>query len=234
MPARNAPEDSAARIAAGARTLGVELDARALAELGRYLDELELWNARSNLVGEHDRHALIDRHLVDALAAVPVLRELGPGLRIADLGSGAGLPGVPLAIALRPREMVLVEPRRKRASFLASVRRALPEVALRVLEGRADALAAVDEGRFDAVVSRAALGDEELGASAARLLRPNGLLVAFRGLGDATASDTSAADATDHGAAATAAFAAPISHRYALPGANRSFRLAIWQRRRFT
>jgi 16S rRNA (guanine527-N7)-methyltransferase len=210
------------RLRQGATALGVDLDDAAIQALSRYLDELELWNARMNLVGEHDRRSLIDRHVVDALAAVPTLRSLGTCLRIADVGSGAGLPGVPLAIALRPGGMWLIEPRKKRASFLRSVRRALPELRLEVVENRGEVVARRPglAGTFDAVVSRATLDDRELLACAAPLLREGGLLVAYRGTGDAGAQ-----------AAPGPLFEGPVAHRYTLTEARREFRLDVWTRR---
>lgn len=182
--ARSAEADPAAeraRLREHTEALGVHLDDPALGDLLTYLDELERWNARANLVGEHDRATLIDRHLVDSLAAVPLLRGLGERLRIADVGSGAGLPGIPLAIVLRPAEMLLVEPRRKRASFLRALRRKLPALPLEVREGRAEDLDPAETGPLDAVVSRAALSDAALRDAAAPLLRQGGLLVAYRG-----------------------------------------------------
>jgi 16S rRNA (guanine527-N7)-methyltransferase len=216
------PIDAAARLRSGARSLGVELDDECIASLVRYLDELDLWNARVNLVGEHDRRTLIDRHVVDALAAVPLLRALGPELRIADLGSGAGLPGVPLAIAIRPREMCLIEPRRKRANFLRNIRRVLPGLGLHVLEERAEDVALRDEcvARFDAVVSRATLGDEELQACAAPLLKDGGLLVAYRGV----------IDSEQKPIAPGSEFSRPFTHAYSLWEARREFRLDSWTR----
>lgn len=216
--------DAGPRLREGAATLGVQLDDAAVTALSRYLDELELWNARTNLVGEHDRRTLVDRHLVDALAAVPVLRALGGSLRIADLGSGAGLPGVPLAIALRPREMWLIEPRKKRASFLRSVRRILPDLGLQVAEERGEDVARRTEltGALDAVVSRATLADGELQACSAPLLREGGILVAYRGAGEGAAESLSIRE-----------FEGPVSHRYTLTEARRGFRLDVW-RRRFT
>lgn len=210
------------RLREGAAALGVELDDAAVGALSRYLDELELWNARTNLVGEHDRRTLIDRHLVDALAAAPVLRALGENLRIADLGSGAGLPGVPLAIALRPREMWLIEPRKKRASFLRSVRRILPELGLQVAEERGEDVARRTEvtGALDAVVSRATLADAELQACSAPLLRDGGILVAYRGTGDVRAEPASIAQ-----------FEGPVTYPYTLTEARRGFRLDVWTRR---
>lgn len=224
MARRGSPsvEDAAQRLRDGASALGVEIDDEGLEDLLRYLGELELWNARTNLVGEHDRRSLIDRHVVDALAAVPLLRALGNRLRIADIGSGAGLPGIPLAIVARPREMRLIEPRQKRASFLRSVRRALPRVHLEVAEERCEDTARRQElaGTFDAVVSRATLPDTELQACATRLLREGGALIAYRGTGDTTPA-----------AASAPGFDGPVSHRYALPEAGRTFRLDVWTRR---
>lgn len=175
------PTAEGVRLREHAGALGVELADGALRDLATFLDELELWNARVNLVGQHDRATLIDRHLVDSLAAVPLLRLLGGDLRIADLGSGAGLPGIPLAIALMPRAMLLVEPRRKRASFLRAVRRKLAGLPLDVHEGRAEEIDPAVSGPFDAVVSRAALSDAELRSAAAPLVRNGGLLLAYRG-----------------------------------------------------
>ncbi|MEW6269049.1 MAG: 16S rRNA (guanine(527)-N(7))-methyltransferase RsmG, partial [Thermodesulfobacteriota bacterium] len=206
------------RLLDGAAALGVALDEPALEALQVYLAELLAWNRRLNLVGEHDVATLVDRHLVDSLAAVPVLSALGPGLRIADLGSGAGLPGIPLAIALRPAEMVLAEPRQKRASFLRAAARWLPAYALRVVTRNAAELAALEAGRFDAVVSRAALPEDDLVTVAAALVRAGGLLVSFRG----------AEPPLD---VVSDAFAPPHIRPYALPGARRTFTLLIRERR---
>jgi 16S rRNA (guanine527-N7)-methyltransferase len=214
--------DAAARLRSGAQSLGVELEESHVTELLRFLDEIELWNERMNLVGPGDRQTLIDRHLVDSLAAVRLLRSLGDGLRIADVGSGAGLPGIPLAIALRPRETCLIEPRRKRASFLRNVRRALPALGLQVLEERAEDVAVRVEnvGSFDAVVSRATLGDDALLGCAAPLLRDRGLLIAYRGPSDGD-RDLSPP---------RSGFSRPSVHGYALREAHRDFRLDVWTR----
>ena len=213
--------DATTRLREQASSLGVDLDDIAVGRLVRFLEELELWNARTNLVGEHDRQSLIDRHIVDSLAAVPLLRSLGTGLRLADIGSGGGLPGIPLAIALLPREMRLIEPRQKRASFLRSVRRALPDIGLEISEERGEDVARRPElaATFDAIVSRATLADSDLQTCAAPLLREGGLLVAYRGTGGGP-SATTAPD-----------FAGPTSHRYTLSEAQRLFRLDVWTRR---
>lgn len=97
------------------------LDLAARAQLDRYLEELGRWAARTNLVGSADRGAL-ETHVADSLAAAP---QLPNGARLVDLGSGAGFPGVPLAIARPDLEVTLVEIRERRAHFLRHVIRTL-------------------------------------------------------------------------------------------------------------
>ncbi|MCE2390294.1 MAG: 16S rRNA (guanine(527)-N(7))-methyltransferase RsmG [Proteobacteria bacterium] len=89
--------------------------------LARYLDELRSWARRTNLVGSTEDPAL-SRHVEDSLAAAPHLPE---GARVADLGSGAGFPGIPLAVARPDLQLLLVEIRERRAHFLRHVVRTL-------------------------------------------------------------------------------------------------------------
>ena len=94
----------------------------ALDRLTRYAELLERWAARHNLVRFSSREELVERHLLDALAATPLLEGGG---KLLDVGSGAGLPGVPL-LAVRPEwRGVLLEPRQKRWAFLRTVVREL-------------------------------------------------------------------------------------------------------------
>ena len=89
--------------------------------LESYLRELARWGARMNLVGSLEREAL-ETHLADALAAAP---HLAAGARVVDLGSGAGLPGIPLAVARPDVAFTLVEIRERRVHFLRHVVRVL-------------------------------------------------------------------------------------------------------------
>lgn len=232
MAARRAdeptPPDAGRRIREGAARLGVALDEAATADLVTYLELLHAWNRRLNLIGEHDLASLIDRHLVDSLAAVPLLRELPPAARVADLGSGAGLPGVPLAIALRHVTVTLVEPRRKRTSFLRAARRALPHLDLTVVEGRAEDLARSEPGAFAAVVSRAALPDAELLPVAGALLRDGGILVSYRGV-EPPPDTTGSRD--DSG---SPALSPPHEVAYRLDERHRPFHLQVRRRLRST
>jgi 16S rRNA (guanine527-N7)-methyltransferase len=109
-----------------AELLAPHVDGRPLDQLTRYAELVERWSQVHNLVRFSSREELVERHILDALAAAPLLGDEG---RLLDIGSGAGLPGVPL-LAARPRWAgVLLEPRQKRWAFLRTVIRELGLVA---------------------------------------------------------------------------------------------------------
>ena len=125
----------------------MSLETTSEAALARFVQELTLWGERMNLVGSTDP-AAIARHVSDALAAVPYLEQ---GLSVVDLGSGAGFPGLPIAISRRDLRVSLVEIREKRVAFLRHVARAL---ALDVAILR-QSIEAPAPKRFDRVLLRA-------------------------------------------------------------------------------
>jgi 16S rRNA (guanine527-N7)-methyltransferase len=116
--------------------------------LESYLRELVRWGERTNLVGSLERSAL-EQHLSDSLAAAP---HLPSGARVADLGSGAGLPGIPLAIAREDAAITLVEIRERRVHFLRHVVRTLG-LACRV--ERVDLDEAAPDAPYDVALLRA-------------------------------------------------------------------------------
>jgi 16S rRNA (guanine527-N7)-methyltransferase len=126
-------------------------------EFGRYLDLLILWNRSQRLTGVSSAAAIVDELFEDSLL---FLSRLPAGrLRIADLGAGAGIPGVPISIVRPEISMTLIEAKRKRVSFLLTLKRELGAANLEILEGRAEKLIHENpelQGSFDAVVSRAA------------------------------------------------------------------------------
>lgn len=160
-----------------ARALGLELDAAEVDRLARFVALLATWSHKMNLVSYQTTDELVDRHVVDSLAAAAALRS---SRRIVDFGSGAGLPGIPLAIVLADSVVHLVEARRRRATFLRAVVRELRIANLVVEDGRGEARAASLRALHpDAVVSRAVPAADLL-AFAEEVLSPGGRLLWMR------------------------------------------------------
>jgi 16S rRNA (guanine527-N7)-methyltransferase len=128
----------------------------AVDRLVRYAELLERWSARHNLVSFSSREELVERHLVDALAAAPLLSGSGTLL---DVGSGAGLPGVPLLVVSPGWRGTLLEPRQKRWAFLKLVIRELGLDAVAEC-GRYETIA--PGRRWDRITARAVGGDDAL------------------------------------------------------------------------
>lgn len=163
-----------AELDAGLATLG--LDAALAEPLLVYLALLDRWNRTYNLTAIREPRAMVSLHLLDSLAMHPFVRDLG---NLADLGSGAGLPGIPLAIAVPALQVTLVESNGKKARFLREAMRTLALGNLRVAESRAEALD--QPGAFDAITARAMATLADLLAAGAHLLRPGGRLLAMKG-----------------------------------------------------
>jgi 16S rRNA (guanine527-N7)-methyltransferase len=139
----------------------------------RYLELVREWSRVHNLVGVKKPHDILAKLFLDSLLFLHALPE-GP-LRVADVGSGGGFPGLPLRIVAPRLAMALIESRRKRVSFLRTVVRELGLEGVDVMHGRAEELGL--ERSFDAVVMRAVAGVPEAVRVGARLLRPGGELV---------------------------------------------------------
>ena len=172
----NEPSDPALRAELDAGLAALRLDAALAEPLLAYLGLLDRWNRTYNLTAIRDRRAMVSLHLLDSLAMHPFVRELDT---LADLGSGAGLPGIPLAIAVPALQVTLVESNGKKARFLREAVRTLGLANLRVAESRAEALDA--PGAFDAITARAMATLADLLAAGAHLLRPGGRLLAMKG-----------------------------------------------------
>ena len=155
--------------------LGVTLNAEAAAQLLRLLDELAQWNRAYSLTAITDPEAMIAGHLLDSLAASADLA----GARIADLGTGAGFPGLPLAIVHPERQFTLIDGTAKKVRFVAHAARALGLGNVEAVHARAEALA--PDKPFDTIVARAVASLAELAALARPLAGPGTLLLAYKG-----------------------------------------------------
>lgn len=173
------PEEVQALLKKGAAELGLGLEEPLLQRLCQYLAELKRWNARVNLTGLTSDRDIVIRHFLDSLAILPFLREARV---VADIGSGAGFPGLVLKLARPDLRLTLVESRGKKAAFLdylVSLWGLLEvEIAPVYLTPR---LAAAWGPRFEAVLSRAALKLKDFLAVAAPLLFPGGRALALKG-----------------------------------------------------
>ena len=158
---------------AGLDALGLD---RALAPpLLAYLALLDRWNRAYNLTAIRDPREMLSKHLLDSLAMAGFVSEG----RLADLGTGPGLPGIPLAIARPGLQVALVESNGKKARFLREAVRALGLGNARVLESRAESVA--EPGAFDLVTARALDRLAGILRVGGHLLAPGGRLLAMKG-----------------------------------------------------
>lgn len=164
---------------AGLAQLRIELAPAQVDQLLAYLALLAHWNTVHNLTAVRDPAQMVPRHLLDSLAVLPWVQ----GDTLCDLGSGAGLPGIPLAIAAPRRRTWLVESTGKKARFLELVARELGLANVQVVAERAES-ARVPQ-RVDTATARALAALPEIVRYAARWLAPGGRLLALKGPGHA-------------------------------------------------
>jgi 16S rRNA (guanine527-N7)-methyltransferase len=165
------PEFFANELRDQAPPLRLALDAEVVGRLAAYLAELDVWRRRTNLTGPFDSRQLAAHALESVLGS----QLISHGIRVIDIGSGAGFPGLPLAIARPDIRVTLLEPRKKRAAFLRHVLQTLPVRNAEVLEKHTRALG--DAG-FDLATVRA-VGDLGSTLGDAGFLKPRGQLVAW-------------------------------------------------------
>lgn len=152
-----------------------EIFGEQLETITRYVDILASRGIDRGLLGPREADRLWDRHVLNSAALAPLPPH---GARVIDVGSGAGLPGVPLAILRRDLDITLLEPMLRRSEFLAEV---IDELGLgdhvRVERGRAEAV----EGRYDVVTARAVAPLRKLVSLTHKLFLPDGELLAMKG-----------------------------------------------------
>ena len=168
-PLKQNPE---ARLLAG--LVALRLDTALAAPLSRYLGELVLWNKAYNLTAVRDPAEMVTRHLLDSLVVLPHVAG-----RIVDVGTGAGLPGVPLAIANPGLHVTLLDSNGKKTRFLRNVQRVLGLGNVEVVEARAETWAPAQP--FDQVVSRAYASIADFVTTTGQLCAPGGRWLAMKG-----------------------------------------------------
>jgi 16S rRNA (guanine527-N7)-methyltransferase len=159
----------------GAKQFGLDIGDADAARLMRLLDELDDWNQRINLTAIRERSQQITKHLLDSLSIQPFLR----GTRILDVGTGAGFPGLPLAIVNPEREFTLLDSTQKKLKFIEHVAQVLGLANVTTVHARAEAFR--PEERFDIVVSRAVGPVDRFVKWAGHLCVGGGRLLAMKG-----------------------------------------------------
>ncbi|SRR6266567_5152730 len=167
----------ASALAEGVSALRLDVPMRAQAKLLDYLNLLAKWNRTHNLTAVRDPARMVTHHLLDSLA---VLEYLGPSKesRCLDVGSGAGLPGIPLAIVRPDWRMTLLDSNRKKATFL---QQAVIEIGLANVDVVSERVETFEPLRLFAIAISRAFSNLATFAAAARLLAPGGRLVAMKG-----------------------------------------------------
>jgi 16S rRNA (guanine527-N7)-methyltransferase len=158
------------------RALGRALTPKESASLYNYLNLLTKWQKSQRLIGSDKPAWIVDNIIVDSLLfrrALPT--EIAT---LADVGSGAGIPGIPLAVVLPDVNVTLIEARQKRGSFLATAIRELALRNCRLLNHRLEDVPEHLRGRFDAVVMRCAGNPTSLLPQLRGILAPGGIVVA--------------------------------------------------------
>ena len=163
---------------AGAEAMGIVLGGITLDRLFIYYTELERWNRKVNLVSRQ-RHDWIGIHFLDSLAPLG-LGLLGEGVRVVDLGAGAGFPGVPLKVSINDIFLGMAEASGKKCSWLKHLMRVLEIDNAQVLEGRFEDLVSGGWSKsFDVAVSRAAAKPHKLLDLARPFLVPGGRVLIY-------------------------------------------------------
>ncbi len=157
--------------------------------LETYAALLKEWNSKINLISRQDEEHILDRHILHSLVLLmpAICNYEFSGRRIADLGTGGGLPGIPLKIMIPSVQLSLMDSIQKKITVCSALIQSLGLRGIEAVRGRAEELAQLPEYArgFDAVISRAVAPMDELAKWSKGLLKPNGMLFSLKG-GDLT------------------------------------------------
>jgi 16S rRNA (guanine527-N7)-methyltransferase len=171
--------DLESRLRSGAQTLGIELSDGQAAQLLDYLELIGKWTKVYNLTAVRDPGEMLTQHILDSLAVVPPLRRhaAGRAVRVLDVGSGAGLPGIVIAICCPDVQVDCIDTVAKKAAFIQQAAGALRLPNLRGLHGRVEQVTEP----YDVVSSRAFASLADFVNWSSRTLAPDGVWLAMKG-----------------------------------------------------
>ena len=164
----------------GAEELGVALTVERINSLFIYLAELKKWNRKINLTAITEDRDMVIKHVLDSLSYLKGFTP-APGLRLLDMGSGAGFPALPLKIAFPEIAVTLVDSAKKKASFLRHIMRTLKLTGAEIIDKRTEELPGSLYAVFDVVTARAFTDMEKALSSGVPFLKEGGLMVLSRG-----------------------------------------------------
>jgi 16S rRNA (guanine527-N7)-methyltransferase len=173
-------ENLLTKLQKGLEIMGIGLPESAPEKLVDYLGLLSHWNRAFNLTAVRDIDEMLSKHLLDSLAVIPYV---GEG-RILDVGSGAGLPGIPLAIAMPDNSFVLIDSNSKKTRFLTQARITLGLDNIEVVNQRVEGYTPVEDDRriyFDAVIARAYASSRDIIINTAHLHKPETRILIMQG-----------------------------------------------------
>lgn len=170
-------------LVAGVHELGLGLSDAQIDQLLAYQDLIAKWNKVYNLTSVRDPAEMLTHHLLDSLAAIPpLLRQTeGRSVRLLDVGSGGGLPGVVVAITCPHIEVHCVDTVLKKATFIQQVAASLRLSNLRGIHARVESLRAEEGGGYDVVCSRAFASLVDFTTWSRSALKPDGVWMALKG-----------------------------------------------------
>lgn len=157
--------------------MGLSLSAEAQDKLIAYLRLIEKWNRVHNLTAVREPEQMVVLHLLDSLTLLPHVAEKASLL---DVGTGAGLPGIPLAIARPELQVTLLDSNHKKTTFLTQAKAELGLANVRIVSERVESWQPAD--KFDAVVSRAFSELSDFVTQARHLVAPGGVMLAMKGV----------------------------------------------------
>jgi 16S rRNA (guanine527-N7)-methyltransferase len=166
----------------GATEMSVNLNEQQIENLLAYIHEFEKWNKAFNLSAVRDIRQMVARHLLDSLSVVPWIKAQKnfPLSRIIDVGTGGGLPGIPLAILFPEKKLTLLDSNGKKTRFLFQVKTLLGLSNVNIENCRVEEFQ--PEQKFDAVISRAFASLQDMTDGCRHLLDKTGLFLAMKGI----------------------------------------------------